>query len=554
MIELNESRIENIMEVVTEQTFGTDTKYKDGILLWKEFISAPIGEAQNCLLNTMDGFELLCDKYFTKKEWDMQVRNVSDVENFFAMILWAVKEEQYKQLREDEKKKLQVLYAELGLETDDTEWTGDELDVIGEKKWLTNRNEAYKFVYKLYHAVAAGKVTKEHIGTGRYYDMVDCLLSTYIDCVAKYQTEIQKAYERIDVKVNWSDYCNHILKDKRRQKDIQEYVMVNWKEEAREAVSTEDLPEDIAVITLLGGAGVGKSTALQYLQYKACQKYRSGDKSVKIPVLIRLKNVKESGVEKTIFQLLCEELQVEDAVLNEVLWHEPIRIFFDGFNEVPVENHVQERVKHQINDLIDNYGVPIMVTDRTGETGIEPADYRLICREYTLVNLDANQVREYFRRKTKDLPAVVERIETELTETLAWVLTEPVTPYQLEVIVGLAIRGENFGDRDVLMQRHLKALFKRELRQRDRQEVNRLRKWLRAISKSMVNQRRNSISRSAMEMLLPNLDYGPFFIWARDLMILYADRDSVRFVSEEYCNFFINYVTDEGTENKGMHI
>lgn len=549
MIELNEGRIDNIKEEVSKKTFSNNTDYEEGIKLWKDFVSAPLGESQECLLNTMDGFDELCDSFFTKKKWDMTVRNKKDVENYFSTLLYAVNEVRWKQLNAEEKKNLRVLYTELGLEKDDTEWTGTELSDEEAKKWKADRKEAYKFIYKLYYAVSNEKVTKDNFDTGRYHDMIDCLFSVYIDLAARYQNEIQKAYARVDIKVNWFDYCDEILKDRRRKKAFDEYVMVNWKEAAREPVSTKDFPENTAVITLCGGAGVGKTSALQYLQYDICQRYVNGERGMKIPVLIHLKEIKDSGVEKNVQQLICEELKIDMPVLNEVLKNADIKLYFDGLNEVPEEDKVQERVKKQINDIIDRYAIPMIVTDRTGETGIKPENTGAICKKYKLVNLDEKQVREYFARKTESDPEAMNRIEKELNESLAWVLTEPVTPHQLEVIVKLAKAGDEFGERDILMQKYLKELFEREIRQRERREVFELRAWLREISKMMSNSGRKDISRSNAIELLKGRDDIPFLLWAKELMIIYSDGDKVRFVSDEYCNYFLNYVTEEGTDN-----
>lgn len=108
-----------------------------------------------------------------------------------------------------------------------------------------------------------------------------------------------------------------------------------------------DLRKEIKQMVILGPPGIGKTTTLQYLAYDIIK----GDANLnKIPVFVELRHF---TAEKTIENSISNFLNKNTKELDEILRDNKIILFFDGLNEVSINE--QQNLIREIQVLIKKY-------------------------------------------------------------------------------------------------------------------------------------------------------------------------------------------------------
>ena len=121
----------------------------------------------------------------------------------------------------------------------------------------------------------------------------------------------------------------------------------------------------LSKIKLVGYAGVGKSTTLEYIEYQDAKKY---EEEQKIPVVINLILVENY---KTIYELIAEKLNIKIDIndcVKFLISKNKINLYIDGVNEINISDIKKKR---KFLDDLDEFlneekikELKIIVTDR----------------------------------------------------------------------------------------------------------------------------------------------------------------------------------------------
>ena len=128
----------------------------------------------------------------------------------------------------------------------------------------------------------------------------------------------------------------------------------------------------IPCIKLIGYAGVGKTSVLEYIRYKELLKYQeeqnrsSKNKKCKLPVIISLIQVTDE--KETIESLIAKAMNLELNEINLLLQEKKLNLYFDGVNEIRISNkNSYQNFCSTLEKFILDYANPdtsIIVTDR----------------------------------------------------------------------------------------------------------------------------------------------------------------------------------------------
>ena len=210
-----------------------------------------------------------------------------------------------------------------------------------------------------------------------YWTYISNLFLAYIELayIAKEQIMSQYATEKLHIK----EYLQEIIK-KYEEKINFKYIpssVIKFNEDGAINDSDEEettLPfieinqsETMNRIKLIGYAGVGKTTTLEYIEYQDSVNYENNKK---IPVIISLITVdKNEPIEKFIVRKLkMEENDDNIEIVNYLLEKGKINLYLDGVNEISISDYnlkrdfLNELEKFVTEEKTKN--TKIIVTDR----------------------------------------------------------------------------------------------------------------------------------------------------------------------------------------------
>lgn len=582
--EVTRSYIKNCTQLNVE-----DSKSDRIIDSLEKFVTASVFAGADSIL--WEDSEALFDEKFkptSLANWKQFIKNKMNIERFFRAVLY-IKEPEMRQ--DIDSYTLSAIYERLGLKKDETAFNNQNLknwyiDLCDDKETeevdLTPYVQtAYALTYQMYQYEFDFEKTDVKIK-----QVVACLFTVYFDLVAGIQnsSEFQQVCEK-DFDMDWHGYCSKIVQ--KLDEKFREYVFANCREvrNVRESVSEEsistqklfeelkaNMQEQIQPIILAGSAAVGKTTTLEYLQYTKCRECLDTGVYKEIPVVIHLNELRSRRIEngeirvkvKTVEQLMCDELSLEDKVvkkrdLDSILEKKAavLQVYFDGFNEIPEDkaNIFRNDVNIWIKKCIDKR-IPVIITNRSLKVN---GDVEKNNKKYIIEGIDQNSIKEYFKKKLIKYDRYVELknyIEEQLQEngSLEWVCSETAHPHELEAIITIALEGKKFSTRELLMRDFLELLLAREstTHQKTDEEVLILKRWLKAIAVLMnemlmkdslagLNPEKPYIFESSAQSVIPeaNVDYDYYMDWASTIPIIVKNDGTIEFINIVYYNYFV---------------
>ena len=252
----------------------------------------------------------------------------------------------------------------------------------------------------------------------------------------------------------------------KRQRSGFKYVQLKWVVEGKDTNKSSEHLIDVKELLpnkqlmLLGDAGCGKTTAIEWLELHDAKAYLQND-SRKIPVKIQLIN--ENSF-MTIIECICKELNVPRNYAEKLLKSGDLHVYIDGINELPGGVESRKNFIRELDSFITEYpDVFLVVTDRKF-TQFKP---RINCA-YTLKALGKNEVLTY----AKSRPEFSKNIEAQLNE----MFTKPgyedfvYTPLLVNQIVDVIASGNQIPeDPSGFIGLYIESLFKREYE--EKQEI-----------------------------------------------------------------------------------
>ncbi len=246
--------------------------------------------------------------------------------------------------------------------------------ILDTLKELTNKNliEETDYYKKTLNLENNKNEIEDKLDTTTYWEYLINIIYTYINLTYKVKDEIYELY--IDKKINIHNYIENIIKNYESKVNFK-YIpssVVDYNDENTDNYTDRDdyIPfidinenEEIKRIKLIGYAGAGKTTTLEYIEYLDAKRYN--DKK-KIPLLIRLITVSDLSL---VEDLICKKLNISDLdIVKYLIKNNRINLYLDGINEISITDTFDKRkeldtIENFINRK-DTQKIKIIVTDR----------------------------------------------------------------------------------------------------------------------------------------------------------------------------------------------
>ena len=186
-----------------------------------------------------------------------------------------------------------------------------------------------------------------------YWNYVSNIFIIFLELTNRMKENIMEQY--IFLNLNLQEYIQNIIKSyesKINFKYIPSSVLkvnnfnlgdnTNIEDDNLEVLRFIDVNQDerYKKIKLIGYAGVGKTTTLEYIEYQDALNF---EKNQKVPVILNLITVNEF---ETIETLICKKLNIDtenDEVIKFLLKKNRINLYLDGINEISISKKDERR-------------------------------------------------------------------------------------------------------------------------------------------------------------------------------------------------------------------
>lgn len=210
-----------------------------------------------------------------------------------------------------------------------------------------------------------------------YWDNISNIFITYLELGEMLKDDISEKY--ILKKLNIDEYIRKIRQNYESKINfkyipasvlkITNYDYLDSDEtNEEEIIGFKVVNEQYTKIKLIGYAGVGKTTTLEYVEYEDALKY---EEAGKIPVLINLITV---DTWQSIEELICRKLQVDkdnEEIVNYLLKCEKINIYLDGINEINISSSKNKQefliTIEEFFNKKENQNIKMIITDRDND-------------------------------------------------------------------------------------------------------------------------------------------------------------------------------------------
>lgn len=218
---------------------------------------------------------------------------------------------------------------------------------------------------------------------GKNYEALTNILVVYLHLSYQYRDIIRAKYDegRRKKEFDARQYAKGIVDSYLEAERLGfTYVHVKWTPQAQRGIRQNDgdQPQQQTApveklrtamagerrMRLLGEAGTGKTTALNYLEYLDAQAIlaESGTAQHPVPVLLKMIDFTQSG--QTIRNELCAHLGISPEACENYLRYGLVNLYLDGFNEV-LDIDLKKTLAQELENLMKSYPkVFFIITDR----------------------------------------------------------------------------------------------------------------------------------------------------------------------------------------------
>ena len=323
------------------------------------------------------------------------------------------------------------------------------------------------------------KIEKNQMPINIYWSYISNLFLAFLELANKVKDQVMEKY--IVEKLHICKYLQEIIK-KYEEKINFKYIPSSVERlDTNNTASSEDeessmIPfieinqsETLNKIKLIGYAGVGKTTTLEYIEYQDAIHY---EETQKIPVIISLIAVeKDEPIENLIARKLKPDTQEEGnnndesiEIVNYLLEKNKINLYFDGVNEISISNYnIKRSFLNRMEEFINkdkNKKLKIIVTDRdNSEVSILNSVDTFLIQGMSDRDIDAFIEGNAKPEKVEEIKKVVKE-----NEEFANMIMHPIMIKNLITIIEC---GEQIPeDVEELSEVYLKSIIKRELEEK----------------------------------------------------------------------------------------
>ncbi len=380
-----------------------------------------------------------------------------------------------------------------------------------------------------------------------YSNIQDVMITALYTCW-QYKKIIDEVYEQTDInsQIDVKDYISNIIKkynDSVNNGFI--FVPINWcyvpnvsgGDMSEQEMNIEQLlskAKNNSHLLLLGGAGCGKTTSIEYLVYHNAKAWEKNNASP-IPVKICLSETNEKWI--SIEDSICDVLGISFEVCKRLLSRGAINLYLDGVNEMVSSREIKTNIVRQIERFLKDYrNVFVLITDR------ENVEIKIDANlsTYYLHQMGEVDINKYINSKNIEL----EQKESIINYTIIKVSQGVCfTPILLNFIIDYYLKRHSFPeDSTELYLQYISYLLDREYN--EKKDINaapgRLDALLKYLAINMDDNELNYIStmrvfKKCVDYLgMMNIDTKNCLDLSLQLGILEQDGDMIRFSNDEY--------------------
>lgn len=475
-------------------------------------------------------------------------RSFMKIEPYLKKLLYVVDKERYLSL--DEQTLFPVLKA---------------LDLIKNLKGAIsteNPNNYTEDKYFLDHILRAYGLRNNEAHNAEYwslkniYECANSVILTSLYAAWKYRAAIEAAYMKADrisatEKINYAYVDGIIDRYKQKQKEGFVFVPIKWEKRSGGKItqheglsSIETIIEDIKEekrLKLLGEAGCGKTTSMEYLEYRDAVTAKK-DHTKPIPVKISLIKIANSwfSIEDTI----CKELDIKNVDCISLLNAGAIKLYLDGVNEISGEQSIKINATKKIEEFLTRYPqVFTVITDRENTHIRVNTDMTT----YSFKQMDREEVFEYVKVKSGSN-------ETLRKKVIDYIYSNPDreirrTPFILNILIEIAMKRDEMPATSIdFIGDYLSMLIEREYK--EKKDINAAPGYLDSLlmyfamdSYTESENSRTGVLRSfntCKEKLgLSSLDTNECLNLALQLGIMQCTNDICGFIYDDYKEYFL---------------
>ena len=401
-----EEHVRRIIEQEIASAFDANADLEDLINTYEQFsyLNIPVEKGiQVEWISTIERFYQFGDSTGACHQY------LLNSESFLKKLLYVVSREKYEDAVNGKNKGLYKTMEYLGL--------------LKEFPLDTNltKSDPYSFNKLVQRAIVSAyqlRNTSSHTATNWSISQmtvnIKAVLITTCYAVWLNRTILNKTIQRA---INHKEYdLNGLMKRIKQDYDKEisqgfKYVSLGWILESDQAgkayehqMSISELLPDKQLM-LIGDAGCGKSTALNWLEYISAKAYLTAE-SQSIPVKIQMAELESTHM--TIEDMVCNRLGIPLDYCYELLKGKLIYLLLDGLNEIPGGLENRRATIRKINTFIAIHpDVFLIISDRKN-TVFSPNIYK----KYTLKKMTKDEVLMYAQSRKNCTASVKSKINS----------------------------------------------------------------------------------------------------------------------------------------------
>lgn len=360
----------------------------------------------------------------------------------------------------------------------------------------------------------------------------------------------------VSININLIKYFEELKSFYKKRKDYNSYIPPKGKVRRQGSKSTDEEEQDIfdfyescssaKRLRIIGKAGMGKTTAIKELIKYDIEHF---NEKHCIPVFVELISV--TDVSRDIESYIAEELKINEGEVKKLLESGKLIIYFDGLNEITLENNAQKALLYKINQFFERYERSFMVLSNRENNHIEILNGE---PTYYVLPLNDDQIEDFinknFPKEIKENKKLIVELKRQL-DNYEEIRECARTPYMLKRLIEIAaLSQEGLPQKSNEITKYLlEAIITRELKEKREPLAEYAEDFLKGLSIVMPEdgniglsekQVRKNMLLTIQENVLPIkpekiADVLRILI---EMNILKRKEDQISFSNQDYKNYY----------------
>lgn len=295
------------------------------------------------------------------------------------------------------------------------------------------------------------------------FENIQNVMITYLTACEKHRPEIIKAFSIEEQRniLNANKHVNQIIKAyENNVHDGFRFVPIEWQINNTDTTMIS-FWKDIAPakhVLLLGEAGCGKTTSINYLAYCDAKRWIANDRCA-VPVVIKLIDIDNSWF--SVEDSICSQLNISLEYCLKFLNQGQINVYLDGLNEMISSYEIKTNAAQQIEKFLKTYkNTKVVITDRIHETIKIDHD----CISCTLKKIGSSEAKKFLKDSSSNIDESFLETAGEYVDRLSNI---QFTPILLKFIKDYYEQKKELPDNSSqLVYEYFKSLMDREIKEK----------------------------------------------------------------------------------------